>query len=195
MTSINTSIEAPDIDVTAIQRQQGVLTDQTLEQFIPPRSSGVSADAAFTFGTRASRPASGLAGDRYFATDRNALYAYSGTAWAVVVGLFAGTDATRSGWTIDSTDNNSFFYTTDTGKLWEVVSGAWVDRFTTVTLTTALKIGANQVISARKAAVADVASVDATDLATVITLANETKAQLNALLNRVRASTGHGLIA
>lgn len=52
-----------------------------------------------------------------------------------------------------------------------------------------------QVLSARKSAVADVASANATDLASAITLANETKTQLNALLNRLRASTGHGIIA
>jgi hypothetical protein len=65
----------------------------------------------------------------------------------------------------------------------------------TVSIGTAFQIGGVQVVSARKAAVADVASANATDLPTVITLANEIKAQLNALLNRVRASTGHGLIS
>lgn len=45
------------------------------------------------------------------------------------------------------------------------------------------------------AAVSDVASADATDLASVITLANEAKVQLNALLAELRAATGHGIIA
>lgn len=40
--------------------------------------------------------------------------------------------------------------------------------------------------------VSDIASVDASDLATVITLANETKAQVNALLASLRAA---GIIA
>lgn len=56
----------------------------------------------------------------------------------------------------------------------------------------ALLVAATQVVGAQGAAVADVASADATDLASVITLANETKAQLNTLLARQRA---HGLIA
>lgn len=79
------------------------------------------------------------------------------------------------------------------------------------------KHGANQVVGARQAAVADVAAADAaaavaadaSDLATAITLvnelkgivnalvtlANEDKAQLNSLLAKLRAATGHGLIA
>ena len=52
--------------------------------------------------------------------------------------------------------------------------------------------GGNQVVSARQAAVATVASADATDLASALTLANETKAQLNDLLAKLRT---HGLIA
>jgi hypothetical protein len=52
-----------------------------------------------------------------------------------------------------------------------------------------------RLLTTRLAAVADVASADATDLAEVITLANEIKAQLNTWLARARATGGHGLIA
>ena len=65
----------------------------------------------------------------------------------------------------------------------------------TLDLTTSLKVAGTKVLGAQGAAVANVASADATDLATVLTLANETKAQLNAWLARARASGGHGLIA
>jgi hypothetical protein len=58
-----------------------------------------------------------------------------------------------------------------------------------------IKIGGTYVVKAQGAAVADVASADATDLATVITLANETKAQFNTWMARARAATGHGLVA
>jgi hypothetical protein len=58
---------------------------------------------------------------------------------------------------------------------------------------TAVKIATNQIIGARGAAVADVASANATDLATAITLVNELKAQVNTLLARLRSTTGHGL--
>lgn len=184
-----------EMDVAATQRQLGALEVSTIEQFQTIRTLEGSADASFTFGLRAARPAAGAQGDRFFATDRNWLYYYTGTAWAIVAGLMFGTDATRAAITPDSTDNGAAFYTTDTGKLWSVSGGGWTDRFTTIELTTAVKINGNQVIGARKAAVADVASVDATDLTSVITLANETKAQLNAWLNRARASTGHGLIS
>lgn len=52
-----------------------------------------------------------------------------------------------------------------------------------------------RVVRDRGAAVADVASANATDLASVILVANECKQELNLLLARLRAPTGHGLIA
>jgi hypothetical protein len=58
-----------------------------------------------------------------------------------------------------------------------------------------LQFGGTKVLGARGAAVADVASANATDLPSVIALANESKAQLNSWLARARAATGHGLIA
>ena len=190
-----TYADTVEMDVAATQRQLGALETQTLEQFQTIRTLGGSADASFTFGPRASRPSTGAEGDRYFANDRQTLYYYTGVAWAVVVGFDSGTDATRAAITPDATDNGMFFYCTDTGKLWEVSGGAWVDRFVDISVTTGFKVGANYVVKARGAAVADIASADATDLATVLTLANETKAQLNLLLARVRAATGHGLIS
>lgn len=64
-----------------------------------------------------------------------------------------------------------------------------------VDVSTSFKKSGVKVVGAQGASVADVASADATDLATALTLANETKAQLNTLLARLRAATGHGLIA
>lgn len=187
--------ESPDIDTTAVQRQLGALEISTIEQFQTIRTLEGSADASFTFGLRAARPAAGAQGDRFLATDRNWLYYYTGTQWAIVAGLTFGTDATRAAITPDATDNGAAFYTTDTNKLWRVSGGAWVDSFVSLDVTTSYEVAGVKVVGARGAAVADVASADATDLATVLTLANETKAQLNTLLARVRAATGHGLIS
>lgn len=53
----------------------------------------------------------------------------------------------------------------------------------------------NRVLSTRGAAVAAVASANATDLATAITLVNEIKAQLNTFMTRFRVTGGHGSIA
>ena len=189
------TFNSPDIETTSSLRQIGALETDTLTQFQTIRDLAGSADAAFTFGTRASRPASGAQGDRFFATDRNWLYYWSGTQWAIVAGLWFTTDATRAAVTPDTTDNGAAVYTTDTNKLWRVSGGAWVDGFVSIDVTTSYEVGGVKVIGARGAAVADVASADATDLPTVITLANETKAQLNLLLARVRAATGHGLIS
>ena len=188
------TFNSPDLEVTSTQRQIGALETSTIEQFQTIRDIAGSADASFSFGARATRPASGAQGDRFFATDRNWLYYWTGTQWSIVAGLMFGTDATRAAITPDTTDNGAAFYATDTGKLWSIASGAWTDRFTTIDVTTSYEVGSTKVVGARGAAVANVASADATDLATVITLANETKAQLNLLLARLRAATGHGLI-
>ena len=75
------------------------------------------------------------------------------------------------------------------------VNDMWLDTNTgAINPIGGVMVSTVQVVGARKNAVADVASANATDLATAITLANETKAQMNALLNRVRSGTGHGLI-
>ena len=190
---MQSSLESPDLDTTATQRQVGALATDTLDQFQTIRTLQGSADAAFTFGPRAARPASGAEGDRFFADDRNTLYYYTGVQWAVVVGFDSGTDATRAAITPDATDDGMFFYATDTGKLWEVAGGAWVDRFVDIAVTTGFKVGTNYVVKARGAAVADVASADATDLPTALTLVNEIKAQVNTAFARLRSTTGHGL--
>lgn len=192
------TFNSPDIETTSSLRQIGALETQTLEQFQTIRTLGGSADSSFTFGARGSRPTSGAEGDRYFASDIGArggvLYFWNGVAWEIVVGVASGTDAERAAYTPDATDNGLIFWTTDTCKLWEVAGGAWVDRFVSLDATTSYEVAGVKVVGARGAAVADVASADATDLATAITLVNETKAQLNLLLARVRAATGHGLI-
>lgn len=196
---MQSGLQSPDLDTTGTQRQLGALEQVTQAEFQSIRALGGSADATFTFGPRGSLPASGAQGDRYYATDIGArggyLYYYTGTVWELLTGWASGTDAQRSAYAPDTTDDGGYFWTTDTGKVWEVSSGAWVDRFVDIAVATGFKVGANYVVKARGTAVADVASADAIDLATVITLANENKAQLNALLARVRAATGHGLIA
>jgi hypothetical protein len=53
-------------------------------------------------------------------------------------------------------------------------------------------VNGTQVLAGQLSAVADVAGTAAGTDAAVI---NEIKARLNELLNRVRASTGHGLIS
>ena len=177
-------VEAPDIDVTATQRQIGALATQTVEQFVSLRTLQGSTNAAFSFGVRAARPSAGAEGDQFFATDRNALYVYTGTAWALMVGVGSGTNASRAALTVDTTDNGYAYFTTDQNKWWFVASGAWTDRFVTLDLTTSLKINGIKVLGAQGAAVADAsggATVDA-----------EARTALNGLLAKLRT---HGLIA
>lgn len=178
-------------------RQAGAATLDVTQLFESTRSSATVVSGAFTADTRANRLAAvGMqSGDEWLETDTGWLYYHTGLAWAYKTGINTGTDAARGAITPASNDNGALFYTTDTGALWEVSAAAWVNRFVTVSATTEFKVGVNKVVGARGAAVADVASADATDLASAITLANETKAQLNTLLARVRAATGHGLIA
>lgn len=185
---------AADLDTTMAQRQAGAGAE-AVANFVSARVSTGTADSSFSFGAHASRPSSGLQGDRYFSTDRTTLYYYSGTKWLYLAGVNVGTNATRAAITVTADDNGSLFWTTDTGKLWHVSGGIWVDRFVSLDVTTSYNVAGNQLVGTRKAAVADIASADATDLATALLLVNETKAQVNALLSRVRASTGHGLIS
>jgi len=186
--------DAPDIDTSMALRQVGA-TQESFVAFQSIRTLPGSASSTFSFGAHASRPASGLTGDNYFETDRGWLYYYSGTAWLYESGVNVGTNATRAAITVTANDNGALFFTNDQNKWWRVEGGAWVDKSVSFDLTTSLKINGTKVIGARGAAVADVASADATDLATAITLVNEIKAQLNTLLARTRAATGHGLIA
>lgn len=180
-------LDSEPINVTRALRQQGALETSTIEQFETIRTVAGSADATFSFGVRAARPAGAIAGDRYYATDRQTLYVYSGTAWEVLVGFDSGTDATRAAITPDATDNGMFYFVTDTGKLWEVSGAAWVDRFVSLDATTSYKVGGTKVIGAQGAAVTDPTGGAVIDV--------ECRAQLALLLARVRASTGHGLIA
>lgn len=142
-------IESPDIETTSALRQVGA-TAESFTAFTSPRALGGSTNAAFSFGTHALRPASGAQGDSYFETDRNYLYYYDGTKWLYEAGVNVGTDATRAAITVTANDNGALFYTTDTGALWRVEGGAWVNKFVTVSATTAFKVGANQVLNARK---------------------------------------------
>jgi hypothetical protein len=189
---MQSALEGPDLATAAVERQIGALSEQTAAQLVSTRQVQGIADAAFSFDTRALRPAAGAQGDRFYATDRKALYVYNGVAWELIVGFKAGTNTTRAAISPDTTDNGYFWWATDTGKLWEVVAGAWVDRFVSLDVTTSYKVAGTKVLGAQGAAVADVASADATDLATALTLVNELKTQVNTLLARQRA---HGLIA
>lgn len=141
--------EAPDIS-TEMALRQAAATQESFVAFQSTRAVSGSADSTFSFGARAIRPATGLQGDRYFATDRQTLYCYSGTAWIVVVGFDSGTDATRAAITPDVTDNGAFFFTTDTCKLWEVSGGAWVDRFVSLDATTSYEVAGTKVVGARE---------------------------------------------
>jgi hypothetical protein len=163
-------------------------------QFVSPRSLSAT-ESNVTFDARAVRLAAvgSQAGDEFGETDTALRYRWTGTAWAYTTGIYVAADAARLALTISSADNGALFYSTDTGILWKVVAGAWVNEFVTVAATTQFKVGANKVVGARGAAVADVASPNATDLASVITLANEIKAQLNTAFARLRSTTGHGL--
>lgn len=186
--------EAPDIDTESALRRAGA-TQESFTQFASTRANVGSSDASFSFGVHASRPSSGLQGDRYYETDRGWLFYYSGTAWKYLAGINAGTNATRAAITVTANDNGALYFTTDQNKLWRVEAGAWVDKFVTLDLTTSLKVAGTKVLGTQGGAVADVASAAATDLATAITLVNEIKTQFNLLLARTRAATGHGLIA
>jgi hypothetical protein len=146
---MRTEYSAPDISTESALRQAGA-TEQSFVEFTSIRTVSGSADASFSFGVRASRPSSGAQGDRYFATDRNWLYYYTGTAWAIVTGLMFGTDAARAAITPDAADNGAAFYTTDTNKLWRVSGGAWVDSFVSIDVTTSYEVGGTKVIGARE---------------------------------------------
>jgi hypothetical protein len=120
-----------DPDVSLAQRRAGAAEEQ-ISVFTSIRAVGGSTDASFSFGTRALRPLSGVAGDRYYATDIGTiggwLYYWTGTAWEIVVGWASGTDAVRAAIVVTSVDNGAWFYASDTKKFWEVSGGAWTDR-------------------------------------------------------------------
>lgn len=178
---------APDIDTSFAQRVAAA-QEETLANFVAPRTAGGAADSTFTFGARAARPSSGIQGDRYYANDVGTrggwLYMWNGTSWEIVVGWASGTNAVRAAITPAAVDDGAWFYATDTWKIWEVSGGAWVDRFVSLDVTTSYKVAATKVIGAQGAAVPDAtggATVDA-----------EARTAINDLLARLRA---HGLIA
>lgn len=92
-------------------------------------------------------------------------------------------------------NGNWEFYRAAAGTAAATFATFWGAVLHTIDVNGQVSIGANIVVKARGAAVADVASANATDLPTVILVANECKQELNLLLARVRAATGHGLIA
>lgn len=128
---MQTDYSAPDIDTTQAQRQAAE-AQESFVNFTSIRQTLGSADASFAFGTRATRPASGLLGDRYYASDIGSvggwLYYWNGTAWEIVVGWASGSNAVRAAITVSAVDNGAWFYATDTSKFWEVSGGVWVDR-------------------------------------------------------------------
>ena len=91
-------------------------------------------DSTFSLGPQGARPASGVLGDRYLASDIGTrggwLYYWTGLAWEIVVGWASGTDAVRAAITVSAIDDGAWFYASDTKKLWEVVGGVWMHRET-----------------------------------------------------------------
>jgi len=189
------AIESPDLFVTANERQIGALAIDTLDQFQTIRTLQGSADAAFTFGPRAARPASGAEGDRFLATDLNWLYAYSGTAWIIVCGVKSGTDAARAAYVPDATDDGAYWWTTDTCKLWEVSSGAWVDRFVSPDASTSYEVAGTKVVGTRKTGwtVATGTATRGTFDTATVTLPQLAEA-VKALIDDLHQTAGHGLI-
>jgi hypothetical protein len=174
---MQSGVEPLSIDVQSALAQAGA-TQQNFVQFQSVRAVSGSSDASFSFGTHASRPASGAQGDRYFETDRGWEFYYTGTAWAYKAGVYIGTDATRAAITPASTDVNALFLVTDTTprKLYRVTSApAW----------SLVGVLPNDI----GAAVVSVATADAGVAydATAQALINELKAQVNALLVVLRA--------
>lgn len=182
--------EAPDLDTTMAQRQAAD-AQASFVNFTSIRAL-TSGTGTLTTGTRAAKPGSAALNDFYFETDTGWLDYWAGTAWKYLAGVNVGTNATRAAISVTANDNGALFFTNDQNKLWRVEAGAWVDKSVTYDLTTSLKVAGTKVIGTQGGVVANVASADASDLASAITLANEIKAQLNTLLARQRA---HGLIA
>ena len=136
---------AADLDTTMAQRRAGA-TQQEFVQFQSVRTLSGSASSQFSFGTHALRPATALAGDEYYETDRHWIYYWTGTAWAFLSGVNYGTNATRAAIAVTANDDGALFYTTDTKLWWQVSSGAWVQRdiagLVTVRKNTGADVGA-----------------------------------------------------
>lgn len=150
---MNTDYTAPDIDTSLAQRRAAE-AQESFVNFTSIRQTQGSADASFAFGTRATRPASGVLGDRYYANDIGSvggwLYYWNGVAWEILVGWASGSDAVRAAITVTAVDNGAWFHTTDTDKLWEVSGGAWVDRYDTIDVTTSYEVAGTKVVGARE---------------------------------------------
>lgn len=164
---------------------QGVAS-QAIAQTVRSQSG---TEAALTTDTRANKATTtgSLANDLYLESDTNWLWRWTGTAWAFVTGLYVASDATRTALTISAADNGVLFFATDTGILWKVEGGVWVNKFSVITAATSFNIGANKVLGARGAAVADPTGGAVIDV--------EARTALIALLNRFRVTGGHGAIA
>lgn len=136
--------EAPDIDTESALRQVGA-AQESFVAFTSIRAL-TSGAGTLTTGTRTAKPASAALNDFYYETDTYWLYYWSGTGWQWLTGMNAGTDAARAAITVSAKDEGAYFWARDTGKLWQVVVGVWTDRFTSLDLTTSLKIAATKVI-------------------------------------------------
>jgi hypothetical protein len=188
------------LDIRAArQAEEASVTVQAQAQSI---RSLTPTESAVTVGPRADRKASSGSqeGDLWIEDDSLLLYRWdeSSVSWAYVLGFYYGSDATRTGITLESADEGLWFFVSSAGVnygFWRVVAGVWAKQLLPASpdAATSYRVGGNDVVKARGAAVADVTSADATDLPSAITLANETKAQLNTLLARLRSTTGHGL--
>lgn len=175
-------------------RQVGA-TQEEFVAFTSIRTVAGSTDSTFSFSTRAARPASGLAGDRFFATDLNWLYVYSGTAWVIMCGVKSGTNAARAAYTPDATDNGAYWWTTDTCKLWEVSAGAWVDRFVSPDATTSYEVGGVKVLGARKTGwTAPTGTASRAGFDTTTATLTQVAETVKALIDDLHSTAGHGAI-
>jgi hypothetical protein len=95
----------------------------------------------------------------------------------------------------NATTGDTEFYVAPAGTADAIFATFWGTAKHTIDTSGYIKVAGTYVIKSQGAAVADVASANATDLASAITLVNEQKTQINALLARLRAATGHGIIA
>jgi hypothetical protein len=86
----------------------------------------IAAAGVLAYGLRSAQPAPGNAGVAYWQTDYNSIYVDNGTNFLYAVGLHVGSDAARLALGISVNDNGFIWVASDTGLLWQVQGGAWV---------------------------------------------------------------------
>lgn len=92
------------------------------------------------YGTYASLPTTALqVGDLAFATDRKVLYRWNGSSWDALT-FYSGSGLDASKPSAADLPEGSIYKATDTGKLYQAQTGAWVDISAAWTLSCNLKI-------------------------------------------------------